>query len=143
MRLKVGRVVDMDKDINLMDLSPLDRIISAATNAYHGTSMYQRRYAETVEKQEEQKRKVRETLTDSILSVIQPELEGNSTLGERGDKCYAMLVKIPARFKGFLADVLTSHEFDAYSTTIIPPSESISKFFDAPYLVYIESKGGD
>ncbi len=133
----------MDKDVNLVDLSPLDRIIASATNAYHNTKMYQRRYAETVEKQEEQKRKVRETLTDSLISVIRPELEGNVTLEERNDKCFAMLIKVPARFKGFLTDVLSSHEFDAYSTRIIPPSRSLSKFYDAPYLVYIESKGGD
>lgn len=143
MRLRVGRIVDMDKDINLIDLSPLDRIIASAMNAYHNTSMYQRRYAETVEKQEEQKRKIRETLTDSLLSVIQPALDANATLESRGDKCQGMLLKVPSRFKRFLTDVLSSHEFDAYNTNIIPPSKSLSKFFDAPYLVYIESKGGD
>lgn len=143
MRIKVGRVVDLDKDVSLADLSPLDRIIASATNAYHNTTMYKRRYAETEEKREEQRRKVRETLADSLLSVIHPELDANKTLGGKGDKCFAMLVKVPARFKAFLPEVVSSHEFDAYTTQIIPPSRSLSKFFDAPYLLYIENKGGD
>ena len=143
MRVKVGRVVDLDKDVSLADLSPLDRIIASATNAYHNTTMYKRRYAETEEKKEEQRRKIRETLTDALLSVIHPELDANKTLGEKGDKCFAILIKVPARFKTFLADVVESHEFDAYTTQIIPPSRSLRKFFDAPHLLYVENKGGD
>lgn len=141
MRIKVGKVVDLDKDVNLADLTPLDRIISAATNAYHNTSMYRRRYAETEERLEEQRRKVRETLTDSLLSVISPELEGNKTLQAKDDTCVGMLVKVPHRFEGFLAEVLQSHEFDAYKTTVIPPTRSLRKFCSAPYLVYIENRG--
>lgn len=143
MRLKIGRVVNIDKDVNLLDLSPLDRVIVSATKAYHNTSMYRRRYAETEEKKEEQRRKIRETLTDSLLAVIHSELDYNKTLKAKDDKCFAMLVKVPARFKNYLVEVLGSHEFDAYNTTVVPPSRSVSKFFDAPYLVYIESKGGD
>lgn len=143
MRVRVGRLVDTDKDINLIDLSPLDRIIASATAAYHNTAMYKRRYAETEEKREEQRRKVREKLSDSLLAVIHPELDGNKTLAEKGDRCFAMLIKVPYRFCSFLPDVLDSHEFDAYTTKIIPPSRSLSKFCNAPYLVYVENKGGD
>ena len=143
MRVKVGRVVDLDKDVSLADLSPMDRIIASATNAYRNTTMYKRRYAESEEKKEEQRRKIREALTDGLLSVIHPELEANKTLSERGDKCFAILVKIPARFKHYIADVTGSHEFDAYNIKVIPPSRSLAKFFDAPYLLYVENKGGD
>lgn len=143
MRIKVGRIVDVDKDVNLSDLSPLDRIIASATNAYRNTSMYRRRYAETEEKLEEQRRKIRETLTDSLLSVITPELEANKTLESRGDKTVGMLIKVPARFEKFLSDVLQSHEFDAYETTVIPPDKSLKKFCTAPILVYVENRGGD
>lgn len=143
MRIKVGRLVNTAKDVNLADLSPLDRVIAAATNAYENTSIYKRRFAETEEQKEEQRRKVRETLTDSLLSVITPELDANKTLSEKGDRCLGMLIKVPSRFKYFLADVVQSHEFDAYTTVIIPPSKSLSKFCDAPYLLYVENKGGD
>lgn len=143
MRVKVGKIVDTDKEVNLIELSPIDRIIAAATNAYHNSAMYQRRYAETEEKKEEQRRKVRETLTDSLLAVMHPELDENQTLKEKDDKCIAILVKVPSRFKMFLPDVLASHEFDAYTSIIIPPTKSIKKFADPAYLVYLESKGGD
>ena len=143
MRVKVGHLVDTEKDVNLIDLSPLDRVIAAATNAYHTTSLYQRRYAETEEKKEERRRKVREKLTDSLLAVIHPELDANTTLSNKGDKCHAMLLKVPSRFRRYLSDVLELHEFDGYYTQIIYPSKSISKFCDAPLLVYVESRGGD
>ena len=143
MRIKVGRIVDLDKEVSLFDLSPLDRVIASAIHAYHNTSMYKRRYAETEEKFEEQRRKIREKLTDSLLAVIHPELDFNKTLSKKDDKCFALLLKVPARFKSFLPDVISSHEFDAYSIKIIPPVQSLSKFFDAPYLLYVESKGGD
>lgn len=142
MRIKIGRVVDVSKDVNLADLGPLDRIIASAKNAYYNTSMYKRRFAETEEKKEEQRRKVRETLTESLLSVISVELENNKTLRDKDDKALAVLLKVPSRFKNFLVDVLDSHEFDAYSTTIIPPDRSLSKFVEAPYLVYVENRGG-
>lgn len=143
MRVKVGRTVDVDQDVNLADLSPLDRIISSAINAYRNTSMYRRRFAETEEKKEEQRRKVREALTDSLLAVIHPELDSNVTLSKKGDTCVGLLVKVPPRFKKFIRDVLEAHEFDAYSITIIPPSKSLSKFCDPPYLLYIENRGGE
>lgn len=142
MRIKVGQIVDIEKDVNLMDLSPLDRVIASATNAYRNTNLYKRRFAETEEKREEQNRRVRESLIDSILSVIIPELELNKTLKEKDDKCCAILIKVPARFKKFINEVTSSHEFDAYEITVIPPSRSLDKFFDAPYLLYIESRGG-
>lgn len=143
MRVLVGRLVDVDKEVNLADLSPLDRVISAATNAYRNTAVYRRRYAETEEKREEQKRKVREALTDALLSAIHPELDSNQTLSSRNDKCIGLLLKVPARYKIFIRDVLEAHEFDAYSVTVIPPSRSLSKFCDPPYLLYVENRGGD
>lgn len=143
MRVKVGRLVDVDQEVNLADLTPLDRVIAAAINAYRNTAMYRRRYAESEEKKEEQKRKIRETLTNSILAVVTPELDGNATLGKKGDTCVGLLIKVPARFKSFIRDVLEAHEFDAYSITVIPPSKSLSKFSNPPYLLYIENRGGD
>lgn len=143
MRVLVGRLVDVDKDVNLADLSPIDRVLAAAINAYHNTGMYRRRFAETEEKREEQRRKVRETLSDSLLACIHPELEANKTLGEKGDRCKGILLKVPARFKKYLVDVLQAHEFDAYNTQIIPPTRSVAKFCDAPYLLYVENKGGE
>lgn len=142
MRIRVGRIVDTTKDINLVDLSPMDRIIASVINAYHSTSMYRRRFAETEEKREEQRRRVRETLTDSLLAVITPELEGNKTLEPLGDKCRAMLIKVPSRYKSYLSDVIKSHEFDAYDTKIISPIKDISKFCEPSYLLYVENKGG-
>lgn len=141
MRIKIGRIVNLDKDVNLLDLSPLDRVIASATNAYRNTSLYKRRYAVTEEKREEQRRKVRETLTNSLLAAISPELEGNKTLSGHGDNCVGALVKVPSRFNSLLAEVLESKDFDAYQTTVIRPTKLLSKFAEPATLVYFEIKG--
>lgn len=142
MRIKVGRVVNVDAEVNLADLSPLDRIIAAGVSAYHNTGMYRRRFAENEERREEQRRKVRESLIDSLLTVVTSELGDNKLLRERGDECVGLLVSIPPRFKSFLQEAVDSHEFDAYQMTIIPPSRLLSKFSDPPYLVHIVNRGG-
>lgn len=142
MRVKVGRVVDVDKEVNLADLSPMDRVIAAATNAYRNTALYKRRYAETEEKKEEQRRQIREALADALLAAIHPELDSNQTLKDSGDQCLGILIKVPSRFKSFLSDVIETHEFDAYSVTIIPPSRALSRFCDPPYLLYVENREG-
>lgn len=142
MRIQVGKIVDVDAGVNLQDLKPLDRIIAAGINAYRNTAMYKRRYAETEERKEEQKRNVREALIDNLLSIIYAQLEENQLLQDKDDLCTGIVIKIPARFTPYLQDALESHEFDAYETTIIPPSRLLSQFADAPYLLYVRHKGG-
>lgn len=142
MRIKVGQIVDTDAEVNLLDLKPLDRIIASAINAYHNTGMYRRRFAENEERKEEQRRKIRESLIDSVLSVISEQMDKNALLKDRGDECVGMLISVPARFQSFLQDVVTSHEFDAYEVTIIPPSKLLAKYASAPYLLHIANRGG-
>ena len=142
MRVKVGRIVDVEADVNLADLNPLDRVIASAINAYHNTKMYQRRFAETEEKRQEQLRKVREALIDNLLQVIVAQLERNELLKDKGDECFAILVEVPARFKPCISDVVIAHEFDAYEITVIPPSKVIAKFARPPYLLHICNRGG-
>lgn len=141
MRVQVGRLVNVDADVNLLDLKPLDRIIAAGMNAYRNTGMYRRRYAETEERREEQRRKVREALTDSLLSIIYAQLEDNQLLREKSDECCGLLIEIPARFISILSDVLDSHEFDAYDTTVVAPDKLLLKFATPPYMLYVCRRG--
>lgn len=142
MRIQIGRIVNVDAEVNLADLSPFDRIIAAGLNAYHNTGMYRRRYAETEERRAEQQRKVREALVDNLLSVIYPQLEENQLLKDKGDVCDGILVEVPPRFTPLLSEALESHEFDAYDITVIPPSKLLSKFASPPYMLYVCNKGG-
>ena len=68
MRILVGRVVDVDADVNLADLSPLDRIIASATNAYRNTGLYKRRYAESEERRQGEGRRDRVFLFGAFRS---------------------------------------------------------------------------
>ena len=140
MRVRVGQIVNVDADVNLADLKPLDRIIASAVNAYHNTGIYRRRYAETEERREEQRRKARDALIDSLLSIIYPQLDENQLLRDKDDTCKGILVEVPPRFTKILEEVIESHEFDAYNITVIPPSKLLSKFANPPYLLYISNR---
>ena len=142
MRLKIGQIVDVSNDVNLSDLSPLDRIIAAGINAYHNTDYYRRRVAESEERKEEQRRRVRDTLISNLVSIITEELETNKSLRDKDDKCKALLLEIPARFVPLLPEALISHEFDGYNIHVVQPSKLLLKFADPPYCLYVESKGG-
>lgn len=142
MRIKIGEIVNPDASVNLADLKPLDKIIAAAMNAYHNTNMYRRRYAETEERKQEQLRKIKESLTDNILSTIVPELEQNQLLAEKGDVCAGVLLEIPARFKSCIAEVIEAHEFDAYEMTLIHPNSMLSKYSSPPLLLLVTNRGG-
>lgn len=142
MRIQIGRVVNSDADVNLADLKPIDKIIAAGLNAYHNTNMYRRRFAETEERKQEQLRKIKEMLIDSLVSVVTPEMEQNKLLQERGDVCNGLLIEVPARFKKCLAEVIDAHEFDAYEMTIIPPNPTLDKFANPPLLLLVTSRGG-
>lgn len=140
MRIKVGKMVDIDSDVNLVDLKPLDRIIAAAMTSYHNTRMYQRRFAESEERKQEERRRIQESLIDSLISVIVPELERNQHLKSHGDICKAILIKVPARFKMCLTDAIHAHEFDAYDITVVPTAKVVSKFAEPPFLLYVTSR---
>lgn len=141
MRIKVGQIVNIDKDVNLNDLKPVDKIIASATSAYRNTAMYRRRYAETEERKEEARRAIRTSLTDNLLAVIFPQLHENKLLAEKGDVCDAILVEVPERFVPYINDVIESHEFDAYNIVVVPPTRMLQKFASPPYLLYITNKG--
>lgn len=142
MRIKIGTIVNADADVNLADLKPLDRIVAAAINAYHNTAMYKRRYAESEEKRQEQYRRVRETVIDSILAILVSEMEANTLLNGKDDKCIGLLLGVPNRYKDYLNDIVDAHEFAAYNITIVPPSAVLSKFANPPHLLLITSIGG-
>lgn len=142
MRIKIGRIVNADVDVNLADLKPLDKIIAAAINAYHNTNMYRRRYAETEERMQKQLRKVKESLIDNLVATIVPELEQNRLLSERGDVCTGLLLEIPPRFKKCLPEVIEAHEFDAYQLTIIQPNQMLSRYANPPLLLLVTNRGG-
>lgn len=142
MRIQVGRVVNADVEVNLADLKPLDKIKAAAINAYHNTGIYKRRFAESEEQKEAQRRKVREAFIDDLLAAIQPELLNNSLLSRKDDQCVGILVEVPARFVQFVDEVITAHEFDAYDIVPIRASKLLVKVADPPCLLYITHKGG-
>lgn len=142
MRLKIGRIVDADADVNLSDLSPIDRIIAAGISAYHNTDFYKRRIADSDEKIEEENRKIRDAIISNLSIVVSAELESNKSLASKGDVCRAIIVEIPSRFVPMLSEALSSHYFDAYNIRVIPPSKMLKKFADPPYCLYIENKGG-
>lgn len=135
MRLKVGRIVDVSKDVNLLDLKPMERIVAAARNAYENTSYYRRRVADSEEAREEKKLKIRMFLQDNLLAVLQKVQKDFSN-----KQVSSVLLKVPSKYEAFIDDVLASRDFSEYDVTVIHPRYSASKYCSPPILVYVRVK---
>lgn len=141
MRIPIGKVVDTSKDVDLSSLSPLDKIIAAATSAYHETSIYQRRFAENEERANERLRKRRELLLSALLSVTYQHLEKGVGIPSTEHSCDKILVEVSPKYTPLLNDVLSLNDLDSYDIQVINPSRSLSKFCKAPVLLLIEKRG--
>lgn len=140
MRIKVGQIVDIDKEVSLRDLTPLDRIIASCQQAYRNTKFYQRRYAQTQEKLEQQQHKVKEVLFNNLLGIISEQLRDNKLLAEKDDVCESILIEVPARFEQFLREVISMKEFLPYEVTIVEPNKLVQKFAKVPCLLHISNR---
>lgn len=141
LRVLVGKMVNVEKPVNLMDMSRLDRIIYSAISGYHNTSFYRRRIAQTEEREEERRRQLRDSLTDGLLSVIYKQLTTNQLLADKNDVCVAVLIEIPVKYVPFIEDVINTKDFIAYEITHIRPNRDAERFSkNLPHLIRIAQR---
>lgn len=141
MRVLVGKVVDVEKPVNLVTLSRVDRVLYSAIDGFRKMQFYRRRIAKTQEREEEEKRQLREHLTDGLLSIIYNQITMNTLLDTKNDKCCAVLVEIPHKYVAFIDDVLATTDFIAYDVTHIKPSKDAQKYSrKLPHMVKITQK---
>lgn len=135
MRIPVGKVVDVSKEVNLADLKPLDRIIAATIQQWRSTSWYKRRVADTEEAREEKRRAIILAFQKSILAAVQRGMRSHPMEGAA--PVNAVLLEIPYRYNEFLETAIKSRDFDIYDCRIVTPSRALSKFAKPPTLLYV------
>ena len=142
MRVLVGKEVNVDKPVNLMELGPFDRILYSAIDAFHRTKYYTRRIAQTAEKEEERKRTIRENFLDDLLTIIHQQVTMNIGLRDKNDTCNAILISVKPKYVPFIDEVITAKDFTAYCLEHIKPDKAIEQFANnLPHLIYIEQRG--
>lgn len=141
MRITVGKIVDVDCPVNLSELAPIDRIIYSAIDAFHKLPFYKRRLAQSKEREEEENRRIRETLLDGILSVVHLQIDMNHLLNSKNDKCKAILLEIKPRYVRFIDEVISVKDFSGYKIEHIKPNRDILKFnSNLSHLIYITQR---
>ncbi len=142
MRVLIGKEINIDKPVNLIDLKPIDRVLYSAVYAFHQTKYYTRRIAQTAEKEEERKRLIRENLIDDLLAMIHQQITLNNSLIGKQDTCNAILISIKPKYVPFIDEVITAKDFTAYILEHIKPDKSIDYHsHNLPHLIYIERRG--
>lgn len=142
MQILVGKIVDVNCPVNLTDLSPLDRIIYSAIDAFYKLPFYRRRIAQNKEREEEENRRIREKLLDGILSVVHLQIDTNQLLKDKNDKCESILLEIKPRYTKFIDEVISARDFSGYTIEHIKPNRDISKFNKTlSHLLYITQRG--
>lgn len=137
--MKIGRVVDLSQEVNLLDLKPFERIVAAARSAYRNTDMYRRRFAETEEQAEEARRKVLNSLIANLSATLLP-FEATNLLEGKNDIARAIVVEVPVRYSEYIDEALAAHEFDAFNIRVISASDLLTKHADVPSLLYVEKR---
>lgn len=99
MRVKVRKTLDVDKPVNLRQLTPSEKIKAGFLVQWHQTKMYQRYKLRKDEELYSKQIKEDEALKSLLLANLYGELSKNNTMSEKGKECDEVIITVNYRFK--------------------------------------------
>lgn len=145
-RVKVRSVVDTDKQVNLKELKPADKIIAGFVSQWHQTKFYKNMMKRESEQEFARLTKMDEQLKETILAYVHAELNRNTSLAQHDTKCTEIVLSINAKYKDSLGRIMKHKDFISFNLELIEESSDMRKAFsNMPILIKISKKvvGGD
>lgn len=134
MRTLIKRVVDLDKEPELSELKPLDRVKTAIRFKYRQSAIYRNKLEKTQNELLRQRMKDIEDLKTLLLHLIQKDLVNNKNV-----KSVRLLV--PRYFKDVLDETLQSVDFLAFDIKVIKENKDfLLAFPDMKILLEVKLK---
>ena len=136
-RVKVRSIVDTDKQVNLNELKPVDKVIAGFVSQWHQRESEQE-FARIT--------KMDEQLSETILAFTHAELNKNASLAKHDTKCVEIVLAIDAKYKESLGRVMQRKDFISYNLELIEENSDMRKAFNnMPIPLKITKKvvGGD
>ena len=81
-RVKVRSIVDTDKQVNLNELKPVDKVIAGFVSQWHQTKFYKNMVKRESEQEFARITKMDEQLSETILAFTHAELNKNASLAK-------------------------------------------------------------
>lgn len=145
MRVKVRRILDVDKSVNLRKLAPNEKIKAGFLVQWHQTKTYQRFKQRADEELYRKQVKADEALKSLLLANLYGELSKNSTMSEKGKECDEIVLTVNYKFIDSLhrlfpnlfgEDGEVNKDFLAFNIELVDECEDIRRAFpDMPVLL--------
>ena len=126
-RVKVRSIVDTDKQVNLNELKPVDKVIAGFVSQWHQTKFYK-------------------NMVKRESAFTHAELNKNASLAKHDTKCVEIVLAIDAKYKESLGRVMQRKDFISYNLELIEENSDMRKAFNnMPIPLKITKKvvGGD
>jgi hypothetical protein len=116
MRVKIRRVIDLDAEINISKLSPLEKIIVPILKSLKDSKFYRRQIEAKMEKEQKERIAKEERLKESILSRAYGELTENKwmDLNQPGLVCKEVGLTVNRAYESVLHEVIKHQDFSSY-----------------------------
>ena len=145
-RVKVRSIVDTDKQVNLNELKPIDKVIAGFVSQWHQTKFYKKMIKRESEQEFAKITKMDEQLSETILAFTHAELNKNTSLAQHDTKCTEIVLAIDAKYKESLGRIMKRKDFISYNLELIEENSDMRKAFNSmPIPLKITKKvvGGD
>lgn len=140
-RVKVRSIVDTEKQINLKELKPADKIIAGFISQWHQTKFYRNMKKRESEQEFARITKMDEQTKETILAFIYAELNRNSSLAKYDEHCTEIIIKVDAKYKESLERIITHKDFISYNLQLMEENSDMRKAFsNMPILLKISKK---
>jgi hypothetical protein len=146
MKVKIREVVDIESEIDLTKLSPLQKILVALRREYRDTKYYRNKMEREMEKDYRQRTAKEERLKEIILTQVHEELIRNTEMSKRGLTCAAIQFAVARHFEDTLREIVKHKEFISFDIRFIPCNKDLLRSFNKiPVLIEVRLKmvGGD
>lgn len=129
MRVKIGEIVDLTKDVNLKELAPLQRMKVALSASFKRSSIVQR-YLERGRRKAYLAKKYDEDLVSRCLSYVAYKnlVEGkNEYTLQTGEPLKSIEVAIVRKYEYIIPDLIASKDFKSYNIVRIEENPDMLK----------------
>lgn len=150
MRVKVRRVLDTSKPINLRQLPPLDKIKAGIISQWQTTTFYKRNKQRQEEAEYMQMMQRDENLKSYLLAFLYRELGQNSTLSQMDKQCESVIITVNQQYEDSLKRLLpalfglpgeANKDFISYDIVRVPENADIRRAFkEMPILLKCSKK---
>lgn len=138
MRVKIRSSLDLDKPVNLKQLSPKEKVLAGFLTQWRQTKFYKNSKRKADEMKYVEQTKKDETLKNYILAHLYNELSNNNTLKKNNKECSKVFLYVEQKYEDSLKRILPNlydergipnKDFLSFNITRVEENHDLRKAF--------------